>query len=45
MITLTGPMYDRADLLHAIRAAHPASNAGLQPRSSLAPRTLANWLL
>jgi hypothetical protein len=45
MITLTGSADDRASLLRAIRAAHPASDAELQSRTALAPRSLAGWLL
>jgi hypothetical protein len=44
-ITLTGSPYDRADLLRSIRAAHPASDAELQSRTGLTPRSLAGWLL
>lgn len=43
MIILTGS--DRVGLLHAILAAHPGSDTEVQARNSIAPRTLAGWLL
>lgn len=45
MIILTGSADDRAALLRAIRAAHPASDAELRSRTALGPRSLAGWLL
>ncbi len=44
-IALTGSGDDRAALLRSIRTAHPATEAELQERTGLVPRSLTGWLL